>query len=177
MKATIIQAPTAPAPQQGAEIIDLATAPIVGLVKQRMMPSNRFERADHKRSWWSATVASFEDYRERATQPWYWRLVGQRVSVGDVIEMRDDVLTFWALLLVLEADSMTGELKLTELMCKEMPQHERASIVRGGYRIEYAGITDRWQIVRVRDGMVMKRGIKTSADAEAATLTEFAGGA
>lgn len=132
----------------------------------KRLPGARFGLAAHFRGEnLCATFPSnwtFED----VLKPDTWALVAPRAPIGSIIEVRDDNLSWFALLLVVASGvNRDSFLELQTLFFKKLEPAKSLNDERAGYRSEYRGVIDKWCITRVVDGKDMALGLSSRDEA------------
>lgn len=118
----------------------------------------RFKEACYARNDYVATV---EDgiTLEQMLVPGFWRSLGRQINIGDKIEVRNDALTLFAILVCVAADHISSHIEVRELISKTSMPAIVENQVRGDYAVSYTGLTDQWTIRRVLDGHIMKKNL------------------
>jgi len=136
------------------------------------MPVARFGTGGEVRIAFVATApdeVAFETLLESS----YWRHVARNMHIGATIEVRNDALTFWALLIVTAHSAQADYVEVALLFKKDLTGAVSGARISEGYRYEYRGITDKWIVIRDVDGHVMRRGLDTANAAYACIQTEM----
>ena len=129
------------------------------------LPAARFGLAGHFRGEnVCATFPADKAYAD-ALKPSTWSLVANRVVPGTLIEVRDDNLSWFALLIVVAVTPSQNFVEVRELFHKEIQPAMSRGEERSGYKSEYRGVTDRWVVIRTSDGKIMCTGLATPEEA------------
>jgi hypothetical protein len=130
------------------------------------LPLSRLAKDGHSRQVWVVTVSSRTQYADLFTSS-FWMHVANRFQLGDEITVRDDGLTFWAKLLVTQADAVRDFVMMQELYKKDLVLMKIEQPEIDGYTTRYEGLHEGWQVIRSVDQHVMKANFPTQHDATA----------
>jgi len=128
--------------------------------KKAVKPVNmgRFREAQYSRNIFTVTVepgVTVEDVCEQG----FWQHIGAMLKAGDRIEVMDDMMSYYAELIVIAADRLWAqvgvirEIDLTTFQGGEIPIPEQH------YEVNFAGLTVKWR--ELYKGNVMKDGFET----------------
>lgn len=148
------------------------TEPIAASDRARMLAANRFQEGAFARNGWGATVPNGTAW-ETVLSPWYWRLVGRKLRIGDEIVVRDDALSFWALLLVVSADPITGAVELRDLLKRDLAPVTVVGCEQSGFSAVYRGLTEQWCILRDHDEHTMRTNLPSRDEAMRIIRTQY----
>ena len=81
------------------------------------------------------------------------------------MEIRNDALTLYGIVMVTESEPSTGHAVVTEIFLKHLAKSQMEPVDSAGYRAEYRGLSDQWCVVRNADGYVCERGIGNRQEA------------
>jgi hypothetical protein len=129
------------------------------LARDRMAPDGIASRR------WTITLSSADQYAELFKGPEFFSGVGDKLQIGDTIEVRDDLLTIYALLLVVVADQTRAYVEVRELFKKEVPPAVVDQEIIEGFETRYEGLSKRWCVYRKQDGHCMRTQLPSKHDA------------
>lgn len=153
-----------------AETID---TPAPTPARRPILPAARFGQPGQFRADWCATIPNDIDW-SAINSPDFWRLSTHRIRIGDVIEVRRDDLTRWALFLCNFVEPSTGALNLVPLIEREFSPAEFSGDATGAFYPKHLGLTDGWGVIRAEDGHVMAKNIRSQQEARSRIAQEFA---
>lgn len=123
-----------------------------------VLSAARFKEACYVRNDFVATVENNVSL-EQMLVPGFWNGISRQLNIGDKIEVRNDSLTLFAILVCVAVDHISSHVEVRELISKTSMPAIVESQVRGDYTVSYSGLTDHWVITRVLDGHIMKTGL------------------
>jgi hypothetical protein len=149
------------------------TAEVIALPRKiDPLRATRFNAPGAVRNEWVATLPSDTPWGA-IHEPGFWRIIVQRLRIGDVIEIRSDDLTCWGLVLVAFVESSTGMITLSEIIHREFEKPIVTPDATGQFYPHYTGLQDGWAVIRSEDGATMAKGIRSQQEARSRIATEF----
>lgn len=126
------------------------------------LPEQRFGAAEYQRQVWQVVLPQGGDY-QAVFDPGYWAHVASRLKPGDLIEVRNDENTLFAMLYVRGVERMAA--KLGEI--SHITFGEAVSVdLDDGYLVRWNGPHHRFAVIRKTDNEVIKSGFQLREDAE-----------
>lgn len=123
-----------------------------------VLSAARFKEACYVRNDFVATIENNVSL-EQMLVPGFWNGVSRQLNIGDKIEVRNDALTLFVILVCVAVDHISSHVEVRQLFSKVAMPAIVENEVRGDYSVSYSGLTDHWVITRVLDGHIMKTGL------------------
>jgi hypothetical protein len=142
------------------------------LDKNRMLPPARLADPDFGWRTFEATVPD-DTLPEQIVSGGFWRLCAPRLSRGDHVRWRNDALTRFGEIVFVAADAATGTLEARELWHEAIDPAANAETERGGFVPKDFGVFEGWGIVRVADGQIVARNLRSRDEAFRRIQTEW----
>ncbi len=137
-----------------------------------MMDPKRFGEARYEAQNWLATVPKGTSRQDILTDVFFVKMA-HKITDGAMIEVRAEDMSFWTLLLVVSVDARSGRVETRELIWKDLEPCRDQQYMGTHFRIMFAGLTDRWMIIRRSDGMVVQKGLHTPEAAIAMMASDY----
>lgn len=135
----------------------MAQAAAVVKAEERKIPQlvpTRMRVAEAVRQVHCVTVES-ADFPSDFVEPEFWSLVSKDMRPGDLVEVRDDSMTYFGLFYVMAADQTWA--KVEPLFEKKLvPVSERQ--ISPDYKVEYKGPHRKWCVLRISDKSAVHEG-------------------
>jgi hypothetical protein len=147
------KAPEAPKP--------LAAAPVAKLATRYQIPSKRVSLAEQVQNRYAAVIESGRKY-EDVFEPAFWAHVAERLKVGDVIEVRNDEQTYFAMLYVRDCDRLWA--RVDEIVKRDFEQSKSENTIEG-ISVEHKGPHLKFCVYRNTDRAMLQSGFATRVDA------------
>lgn len=128
------------------------------LARDRLQPNGITKRD------WVVTLPSADMYPE-IFKPAFWLGTGDKLQIGDVLEIRDDLLTLYATALVVVADQTRAYVEVRELFKKELAPAVVDEEIVQGFETKYEGLHKKWTVYRKQDGHLMRAEIPSKHEA------------
>ncbi len=119
---------------------------------------DRLSAGETQRRHWVLDVPS-DTTKETIFNPKAWAGLSSRIGDFDLVEIRSDNKSFWALLIVLRANPAALTVEVSELLWKEFKPIEGESVWSDGYYSARPGRLRTWEVVRIADNVVMNRDL------------------
>jgi hypothetical protein len=128
------------------------------LARDRLVPAGQAAMQ------WTVTLASADQY-PKMFEPSFWAGAGDKLKIGDTLEIRDDLLTLYATAIVVVADQARAFVELRELFKKELAPATVDETIVEGFETKYEGLSKRWCVYRKQDGHCMRTQLPSKHDA------------
>jgi hypothetical protein len=129
----------------------------------------RLAEGDHIRHVWVISVAP-DVTLDVVRQPEFWSHVAANLSPCDRIEVMPEDMSWFAELMVLEADRVwakTAVMRFVELAGADV------DVTGSGFKVEYKGPEKKHCVIRESDKQILQEGIAKKADAQAWIVTHL----
>jgi len=137
-----------------------------------ILSASRFGQPGQFHADWCATIPTDVPW-EAINSPRFWRVVVQRIRIGDLVEVRSDDLTRWGLFLCNFVEVSTGAINLVPLIEREFKAAEFMPDATGAYVPRYLGVVDGWAVIRSEDEVVMAKNIRSQQEARSRIATDY----
>jgi hypothetical protein len=125
-----------------------------------------------KRSF-TLTLQSAAEYDEIFKGPEFLAGVGDKLQIGDTLEVRDDLLTLWALVLVVVSDQARGYTECREIFKKTLDPALVDEQTVEGFSVDWERLDRKWVVRRIQDQHVMRTGIGSRHEAMELIRTDY----
>jgi hypothetical protein len=134
--------------------------------KPRKVLQNRFRLTEQARNSWAVVPADGTPY-EDLFAPEYWAHVAASVRPGDLIEVRAEDGSYFALLYAVAVQRQA--VAVIELLKKDL-HSVRMPVIESGIAVEFKGPIRKWSVIRTKDNVIVsdKHDNRLAADNAAA---------
>ena len=169
---TTVKSKTSGAATAAAPTRNAAAGGVASLDKARMLQPARLADPDFGWRTFEASVPSDTPHEHVLTGA-FWRLCAPRLSRGDHVRWRNDALTRFGEIVFVAADAATGNLEARALWHKDIEAAAVLETERGGFIPKDFGVFEGWGIVRVADGQIVAKNIRSRDEAWRRIQTEW----
>jgi hypothetical protein len=150
-----------------AEALPPVQAPVQVRKPRKLMPS-RFKQADQARNVWVSIPEEGTTY-EDLFAPEYWSHISEKMRQGDLIEVRPEDGSYFALLYAVAVQRQAAA--VIEIVKKDLSTDPvNMPLTESGVRVEWKGPVRKWAVIRTKDNQIVsdKHEVRLTADTAAA---------
>lgn len=138
----------------------------------RALRPERLTESEFARGDFRALVPEGFSY-EDVLKPDFWRLTAGRFRRGDLVEVLNERMNWFARLIVVAVDRPTQVLELREISFTELAPPKAAIAERRGFTAIDGGLHDGWMIVRDFDNAVMRKNLPSFEETNRIITVEY----
>jgi hypothetical protein len=143
-----------------------------GPTRATALRPSRFTSPDHVRVHHCVTLEAGQEFKD-VFEEGFFRLAAHKIHLSDLIEVRDDLLSFWGLVIVTACDQVRSFVRVQPLQHVRLAPESVDETIGAAFKIENRGLTERFAVVRSSDGTTVRTGIKSHDEAKRVIATEL----